>query len=232
MAALDQSLVLRTQVGVAEMYRTCFSVYPCAGPLATTKGMEAVGHGDVKRARELLKAAGYDGTPVVVMQPTDSAVLGKFPVMASQLLRQAGFKVDLQAMDWQTLVSRRAKKDPPAKGGWNVFITNFPVYDVANPVAHMLVGAACEKAWFGWPCDAGVERLRDEFAASTEALDRKAIAEQLQVRAMEVGTYVPLGEYVTPRVSRREVRGFIEGFYIVFWNVEKQPPNVARDLRR
>src|SRR5205823_8068487 len=80
------------------------------------------------------------------------------------------------------------------------------------------------------PIYAGVERLRDEFAASTEALDRKAIAEQLQVRAMEVGTYVPLGEYVTPRVSRREVRGFIEGFYIVFWNVEKQPDRKSTRL--
>ena len=31
-------------------------------------------------------------------------------LMTAQLLRQAGFKVDLQAMDWQTLVGRRAKK--------------------------------------------------------------------------------------------------------------------------
>jgi hypothetical protein len=38
-------------------------------------------------------------------------------------MRQAGLKVDLQAMDWQTLVSRRAKKEAPKDGGWNMFCT-------------------------------------------------------------------------------------------------------------
>ena len=40
------------------------------------------------------------------------AANGHCDLVAAQLLRQAGFKVDLQAMDWQTLVGRRAKKDP------------------------------------------------------------------------------------------------------------------------
>ena len=26
-------------------------------------------------------------------------------------------------MDWQTLVTRVAKKEPPAQGGWNGFVT-------------------------------------------------------------------------------------------------------------
>ena len=51
------------------------------------------------------------------MQPTDLAIIAKLPVVAAQLLREAGFKVDMQSMDWQTLVSRRAKKD-----GWNIFL--------------------------------------------------------------------------------------------------------------
>ena len=45
--------------------------------------------------------------------------------------------------------------------------------------------------------------------------------DRLVVRAMEVGTYVPLGEYFTPKAFRRDVRGVIEGFYMVLWNAEK-----------
>jgi peptide/nickel transport system substrate-binding protein len=221
MAAMEQTLLQRAQVGVPELYDTCFSVYPCGSQDATTKGMDFVGKGDAKRARELLKEAGYDGTSVVVMQPTDQTTLGKFPLMAAQLLRQAGFKVDVQAMDWQTLVSRRAKKDPPAKGGWNLFITDFSKIDLGNPLSHLLVGAACEKAWFGWPCDAEVERLRDAFASCSDPTACKAIAEQVQVRAMEVGTYAPIGEHWLPRASRRNVKGLIEGFYMVLWNAER-----------
>ena len=222
MAAIDQTAVLRAQVGIPEMFNTCFSVYPCKGPFASTKGMEFLGRGDIKRAQALLKESGYDGTAAVVMQPTDLAVIAKFPVMASQLLRQAGFKIDLQAMDWQTLVSRRAKKDPPTKGGWSILITNFTVFDLANPTAHPLVGAGCDKAWFGWPCDAEVERLRDAFPRAGTDEERKAVAEKVQIRGMEVGTYLPLGEYITPRAARRSVSGAIDGFLMVLWNIEKQ----------
>ena len=41
------------------------------------------------------------------------------PVPRAQALREAGFKVDLQTMDWQTVVSRRANQKPVGEGGWN-----------------------------------------------------------------------------------------------------------------
>jgi len=221
MVSLDQTALQRAQVGVVALYSTCYSVYPCGSQYATTKGMELLGKGDVKRARELLNASGYDGIPVVVMQPSDQTTLGKFPLMAAQLLRQAGFKVEVQSMDWATLVARRAKKEPPGKGGWNLFITNFTPFDVASPLSHILVNAACEKAWFGWPCDAEVERLRDAFVGCASPAECKAIAEQVQVRALEVGTYLPIGETWLPLAARRNVKGLINGNILVLWNVER-----------
>ena len=61
------------------------------------------------------------------------------PIVAAQLLREAGFKVDLQAMDWQTLVSRRASQKPPKEGGWNMLFTNFIIADVVDPVVNELI---------------------------------------------------------------------------------------------
>jgi uncharacterized protein with von Willebrand factor type A (vWA) domain len=77
-------------------------------------GRQADQAGTSPRRKELLKEAGYDGTPVVLMQSTDIAVLTNLAPVAKSLLEKAGFKVDMQSMDWQTLVTRRAKKDPPA----------------------------------------------------------------------------------------------------------------------
>jgi peptide/nickel transport system substrate-binding protein len=222
MLALDQDSMLRAQVGDRERYNPCASIYPCGSALATTKGMEHLARRDVMSARAQLAAVGYDGAPAVVMQPTDAAVISKYPVMAAQLLRQAGFKIDLQAMDWQTLVSRRARKDLPSRGGWSILVTNFPVFDVADPVAHIVAGAGCDKAWFGWPCDAEIERLRDEYARAAGDEQRKALAERLQIRALELGVYAPMGEVTIPRAYRKSVRGLIEGFYFVAWNAEKQ----------
>jgi peptide/nickel transport system substrate-binding protein len=222
MAALNQPAFLRTQVGIPELYRTCFSIYPCNTAFSTQKGMDFIAKPDMKRAQQLLKDSGYDGTPVVVMQPTDLAVIAKLPVVATQLLRQAGFKVDMQSMDWQTLVSRRAKKDPPAEGGWNIFLTVWAAVDGMNPVGMNAVNAGCDKAWFGWPCDQELERLRDAFARAGNESERKALAEQAQVRAMEIGTHVPVGEYQVPVAARKSIKGIVTGYFLVLWNVEKQ----------
>ena len=222
MAALNQPAFLRTQIGIPEMYHTCFSIYPCNTRYDTSKGMELIAKPDMKRAQAMLKESGYDGTPVVLMQAADVPVVAKLPVVATQLLRQAGFKVDMQAMDWQTLVSRRAKKDPPAKGGWNMFFTFWAAVDGLNPVAMNAVNAGCDKAWFGWPCDDELEKLRDAFARAGDEAARKPIAEQIQVRAMEIVTHVPIGEFKVPAAARKGVTGFVTGYFLVFWNVDKR----------
>ena len=211
-------MFLQVQVGIPRLYRTCFSVYPCKTPYATTKGMDFIAEHSRPRARQLLEESGYSGTPIVLLQPTDVAISAKLPVVAAQLLRQAGFVVDMQPMNRQSLVSRRARKT-----GWHIFITNSPGGSQANPLANFALNAGCDKAWFGWPCDPELERLRDAFARAADDHERKAMAEQVQVRAMEIGTHVPLGEYVNPTAARRNVTGLLPGPQtMVLWNVSKQ----------
>ena len=92
-----------------------------------------------------------------------------------------------------------------------------------NPVtSNLLSGAGYPKAFYGWPSDSGIESLRDAFAVATTEPQRKALAEQVQKRAMEAGIYVPLGEYRTLVASRRNVKGIVPGYFLVFWNLEKQ----------
>ena len=86
-----------------------------------------------EKAQELLKEAGYDGTPIVLMHSTDLQVLTNLAPVAKSLMEKAGFKVDMQSMDWQTLVARRAKKDPPNAGGWHAFLTSWVSADITNP---------------------------------------------------------------------------------------------------
>ena len=104
--------------------------------------------------------------PVVVMAPGDVVTLKAQPIVAAQLLREAGFKVDLQATDWQTVVTRRASQKPPKEGGWNMFFTNWVRADVSNPVANVSVGGRGKNGgWFGWAEDAKIEQLRDAVRA-------------------------------------------------------------------
>jgi peptide/nickel transport system substrate-binding protein len=221
LAAFAQEPFLRAQVGIKEFYRSCPSMFTCGTPYGSAKGSEIQSKSSMKKAQELLKSSGYDGTPVVLMKPTDLAAIQKLPEVAAQLLRQAGFKVDLQSMDWNTVVTRRAKKDPPSAGGWNMFCTAWVAPDIWNPLANPAVGALGDKSWFGWPSDDALEKLRDQFARATNAANKKALAEAIQARAFEIGTHAPLGEYVNPLAARRNVGGFVTGPGNLYWNIRK-----------
>src|SRR3954462_12462929 len=218
--ALNQKDMLASVIGDPEWFRECKSLYPCGSPLESSKGFDDKLDSNFVKARALLQEAGYDGTPIVLMQSTDIVALSNLAPVSKSLLEKAGFKVDVQAMDWQTLVTRRAKKDPPAAGGWHAFLTSWASVDVLDPVAASFLNASCEKATFGWPCDAQLEKLRDAFARETDPAKQKAIAESVQLREVEYPTHLQLGQYSQPVAYRKGVTGILAGPSIAFWNIE------------
>ena len=112
--AMNQKDVLDALVGNPEFYKICGGFFVCGTPLATEEGAgNLTKGGGMAEAKKALAESGYDGTPVVIMAPGDVVTLKAQPIVAAQLLRDAGFKVDLQATDWQTVVARRASQKPP-----------------------------------------------------------------------------------------------------------------------
>jgi len=220
--ALNQKDFLSATIGDAEYYVTCKSLYPCGSPFATTKGWDDKIESNFAKAKALLQEAGYADTPVVLMQSTDIASLSNLAPVAKSLMEKAGLKVDLQAMDWQTLVARRAKKDPPNAGGWSAYLTSWGGVDVLDPVATNFLNASCEKATFGWPYDSELERLRDAFAKETDPAKQKSIAEAVSVRASEYPTHVVLGQYLQPSAFRKNIAGVLVASNVAFWNIEKK----------
>jgi peptide/nickel transport system substrate-binding protein len=221
-AAFSQEAFLRAQVGVKELYRPCGSMFICGTPFGSTAGSDIQMKSNMKKAQDLLKASGYDGTPIVIMKPTDLASIQKLPDVAAQLLRQAGFKVDLQAMDWQTLVGRRAKKDPIDKGGWHMFLTAWQAFDVWNPIANPTTDTRGEKStWFGWATDDKMVELRNSFMRATDEGQKKKLAEAMNTRMFEIGTHVIVGEYDQPMAATKNVSGFFVTNGNIYWNLKK-----------
>ncbi len=221
-AAFSQLPFLQAQVGVKELYKTCPSMFTCGTPYGSAFGSDIQSKSNMKKAQELLKASGYDGTPVVIMKPTDLVTIDKLPDVAAQLMRQAGFKVDLQAMDWQTLVGRRAKKDAPDKGGWNMFLTAWQGPDIWNPIANPTLDTRGEASgWFGWGKDDKIQELRAKFMRETDEAKKKKLAEEIQARAFEVGTHAPLGEFDAPLAARKNISGLFRQTGNFYWNLKK-----------
>ncbi len=222
--ALNQKDVLDALVGNSKYYQVCGAVFICGTPLETdADAADLIKGGNVEAAKKALAESGYDGTPIVIMAPGDVTTLKAQPVVAAQLLRQAGFKVDLQATDWQTVVSRRASQKPTSEGGWNMFFTNWVAADVMNPVVNVsLSGRGKNGGWFGWADDAKMEQLRDAFARATSPEEQKKIAAEVQKENYDQVIYIPLGQFSVPSAWRKSLSGILDGPATpVWWNVDK-----------
>ncbi|MEO1091536.1 MAG: ABC transporter substrate-binding protein [Pseudomonadota bacterium] len=222
LAALNQRSFLEAAIGNPNYFVECAAMFVCDTPLATEAGAEIVMASDPERSKELLSEAGYDGLPIVLMHSTDLQVLTNLAPVAAQLLRQGGFTVDMQSMDWQTLVSRRAKMEPPADGGWNAFLTAWVAADVTNPIGAAGFAASGDTAWFGWPEDAELESLRSAFATATDEDQQRELAEAIQLRALEMGTHMHAGQYYVPMAYRSDrITAPPQGPFPRYWGIER-----------
>ncbi|TKA95091.1 ABC transporter substrate-binding protein [Cereibacter changlensis] len=220
--AIQQEPVLAAMVGNPDYYQVCGAILGCGTPLESATGSETLTEGGgAEAARAQLEAAGYDGTPVVLMAPTDMVALATQPVVVSQMLREAGFEVELQPMDWQTLVTRRASQAAPAEGGWNVFITNWMVPEISNPISNPMLNGRGDDAWFGWPTDETIEGLKESFIDAADAETQVQVAGEIQAHALDAGLLIPLGQYTLPQARRTTITEMINSPVPVFWGLQK-----------
>jgi peptide/nickel transport system substrate-binding protein len=223
MYAINQTTVMKALVGDARYWRTCASLWGCGTPYESNIGRETIVPGNMAKARTLLKDAQYDGTPVVMLQATDLSTLGPQAIVMAQALRQAGFNVTLEAMDWQEVAARRASKASSAHGGWNIINTNWYVTDIMDPIRSAPAAADGDKGWYGWPDLPEVEALRQSFALATDPAELHKIADEIQRIGIDEGLYVPLGQMSVPTVYSRHLVGLMHIPAMVFWNVRKIP---------
>jgi peptide/nickel transport system substrate-binding protein len=224
---VDQRDYLAAMVGEADYQIPCAAPFICGTPSESAVGTAAFAKPDPEKAKALLKEAGYDGEPIVIMDPTDLPILHSMTVVTADKLRGIGVNVDLQAMDWSTLVSRRAIKEPPGKDrrGWHLFHTTWPSMAMQNPITNSALATPCDgKNWFGWACDEELEKRRLAYlAAATPEAKRRAV-DRIQARFFEVAPFIPLGQFRRPIAVRRSVSGVVNGPYLVYWNIEKRAP--------
>ena len=83
--------------------------------------------------------------------------------LLAQWLREIGVNAQLATSDWGSVVSRRAVREPPEKGGWNVFPAAILSESASNLIGFIGHSAAGDSAWFGWPANELHEQLRDKW---------------------------------------------------------------------
>ena len=99
---------------------TARSSFPSRPRSTRRRASPAYNQRDKDKARRLLKEAGYAGQPVRWITTREYEWMYKTALVAKQQMEEVGFKVDLQVLDWATLVQRRNKPEL-----FDVFSTGF-----------------------------------------------------------------------------------------------------------
>ncbi len=173
---------------------------------------------DIKR---MLDAAHYDGSAVVLLHPTDQPFYDAMAQVTLATLKRIGVAVDDAAMDFGTVVQRRASKQPLGQGGWSMFSSSFPALDYVDPLGAPALRGNGANAWYGWPEIPQAEAARDTWLDSTDPAARKQAASAMQAAVFEAASFVPLGQYFQSTAWNRRVTGQLRAPVPVFWNLQK-----------
>jgi peptide/nickel transport system substrate-binding protein len=160
------------------------------------------GRTDFDKIKQELAAAGYKGEKVIMLAPSTIPSLHAESQVAGDLLRRMGFNLDYQALEWGMVVARRASKEPPEKGGWNIFITNLTSFNNIFVPAQIGIRSG-PNAWFGWPNAPKLEELRESWLDARTEEEQKRIVRDIQLQAWQDVPYVPLGLFFAPTAFDR-----------------------------
>jgi peptide/nickel transport system substrate-binding protein len=192
-------------------------------PLANDTGIDILRRPrDPTAAKKALADAGYTGEKIVVICPSDILEMRAVTLVGVDQMRRAGLNVDLQEMDFGTVLKRRGSQAPPDKGGWNVFFT---LIDRSIPNIHPFgnpnLRADGKAGYDGWPTSPRIEELRRAWLDAREPAEQRRIAAELQMQVWQDVPFIPMGEYWQSTGYRKELTGILPGCFAVFYNVKR-----------
>ncbi len=208
LAALDMEPIMDAGYGHRDFWRLSPSIMFEEQVWYSDAGAEFYNQGNIERAKELLAEANYDGEPIRwISGPLEY----NFSLAAANQLENAGFNIELESMEWATLLDRRGNPEL-----WDAFSTGFTFR--ADPTMMAVV----RPSYAGWWENDDLEALLNEIAIEEDFEVRFELWEEVQELFYEEVPTVKIGDYSNLRIIRDNVEGFANMNEIFFWNVSIQ----------
>jgi peptide/nickel transport system substrate-binding protein len=206
-AVLDMEAVMRAAMGHRSFFRVDGALYFAEqGIFHTPTGVTGYNLKNKERARALLKDSGYAGEPVRWITTREYDYMYNSAMVAKQQMEEIGFKVDLQVVDWATVVQRRNKPEL-----WDVFTTGITF----SPDPALTSNLQCN--WPGWWCNEEKEKLLAELLRESDPKKRRAIIERIQAVFYDDVGRIKMGDIFT-LYATRDLKGIDGGPFLHFWN--------------
>lgn len=164
---------------------------------------------DPKKAADAAKAAGYKGEPIRIMTSTQYDFLYKMSLAAQAQLQAAGFTVDLQVLDWATLLQRRGDEK-----AWDSFFT----YHTFVPEPSLIT--VLNPSYPGWWDSPAKREALAAFNREQDPAARKQKWVTLQSLFYSEVPTIKVGDFYNLAAATDKLKGYTPTPWPFFWNAE------------
>ncbi len=218
--ALTNAEEIMQGYGPPDLWSTCASLWSC-GTFFSNEELagDRYSTNNVELAKQLLDEAGYDGEPIILLDPADYPTIHPISIVLNEQLKRAGINVDYRVVDWATEVQLiLAPSDSTAVDEWDIaptWMSSWAFLPLAN--------GALRQNGLGYYNSDAMEELRSKFSRESDLNELKNIADDMQRVFFDEVPYVHLGNFFQLRAMNKDLDGLIAspvgGFYAVglYW---------------
>jgi peptide/nickel transport system substrate-binding protein len=207
-ASLNNADMMAAAFGDKKFYDTDPNHYAKNTPFYSMAGTENYGKGDAKKAATLAATAKYDGTPIRILTSQQYDFHYRIALVMAENLKAAGYKVDMQVVDWSTLIQRR--NDPAL---WDIYITHSAVLPEPTLTPPQLGDGA--PGWWSTPAkDAALAA----FNAESDPKKRAALWSNVQTVVFTEVPYIRVGDFNNLTARSAKLDGYVAMPWPFFWN--------------
>ncbi|MDS9469358.1 ABC transporter substrate-binding protein [Paracoccus sp. MBLB3053] len=210
-AALPMDDMMFAAFGDDKFFKVDGAMYPEGWPWRNETEVGLYNQNDPETAAELLKAANYDGTPLRILTSRQYEFHFKMAEIAKMALEQAGFKVEMNVVDWATLGQQR--NDPAL---WDVYITHSPF--LPEPALTDLYAPTSRLGWSNPEKD----EILQQFTAETDMAKRQDLFGKLQGQLLSDVGFIKIGNFASLHGKAKGLHGVDPSPWPAFWGAGAQ----------
>lgn len=207
-AAVNNRELMDAGFGDKRFYSVGPNFFPEGTPFYSMAGAELYDNNNPKMAREMASQAGYKGQPIRILASRQYGFHYNMALVFAEQLKKAGFRTELQIVDWATLIQRRADAKL-----WDIFFSH------ANSQPEpMLAPPQFSSGAPGWWESDAKKSVLGKFNAATDPAERSALWGSVQQLVYEEVPFLRVGNFNSLAARSNQLEGLTPMNWPFFWN--------------
>lgn len=207
-AALNEKEIMTAGFGDPKFFSIEGNHFPKGSPFYSTEGTANYNQANAAKARDMALKAGYKGEPIKFMTSKQYEFHYRMALVMGEELKLAGFKVDMQVVDWATLISRRNDMNL-----WDIYMT----HSAFLPEPTLSPPQLSDDAPGGWKT-AGKDVAVTVFSHEMDPAHRGPLWGKVQAVVYDEVPYIRLGSFNSLTAKSAKLQGYTPMPWPYFWN--------------